>query len=501
MPDFQPHSNLRGGRPLPVPPRLTAGLLALGIGGLFAVAFAAEPPAAGAEGSDGGGAPEAAARTPAEPDAGGSPDAAEGSPAGLDAGTPAELSSSSDGEAALEPLDEPESAFAPVAAQVPSFATLASIPAAADYLVQAKEEDGALVAEVSGAKKVLTINPALQRRATELLRSYDVPYGAVAALEPSTGRVLALAEHSADAPGVRGLPLRAICPAASVFKVVSGAALLAAGVSPEEKVCYHGGIRRLNEKLLVDDARRDGRCLTLTQAMGHSANVIFAKLARRALDPAKLEKAVERLGFNAQIPFPEPLDVSVARIPGDDFGFANTAAGFGEVFLSPLHGALLAAAVGNKGLWTNPVLFEGEAPKSHRALDEKIAARLSDMMETCVTEGTARRAFREGGRYALPVRAAGKTGSLANKTPFRDFSWFIGFAPKEDPKIAVAAVIVNGPKWRIRAPYIVRETMRAYLEPPKARPTARRPAGKGRRSLAQRGEPASQGLAPAGERP
>ncbi len=477
MRDFQPHSNLRGGRPLPAPPRLVIGLLALGLCGAFAEALSVEPPAAsgGASGADAG-ADDAAALA---------------APAVSDGGAPAESPLGPEGEAAFERLEESESAFAPVAAKVPSFATLASIPAALDYLAQAKEEDGALVATVSGVKKALTINPALQRRATELLRSYDVPYGAVAALEPSTGRVLALAEHSADAPSVRGLPLRAICPAASVFKVVSGAALLTAGVSPEEKVCFHGGMHRLNETLLVDDARRDGRCLTLTQALGHSANVIFAKLARRSLDPAKLEKAVERFGFNAQIPFDEPLDVSVALIPSDDFGFANTAAGFGDVFLSPLHGALLAAAIGNKGIRTNPMLFEGEAPRSHRAVDEKIAAALSDMMETCVTEGTARWAFREGGRYALPVRAAGKTGSLANKTPFRDFSWFVGFAPKDDPKVAVAAVIVNGPKWRIRAPYIVRETMRAYLEPPKAKSVARRPGGKGRRDTAEGGEPSA----------
>ncbi len=376
-----------------------------------------------------------------------------------------------EGEAGLEWFEESEteSTFAPVAAKVPSFASLASIPAEVDFLAQATEEEGALWVSAHGVRKALTVNPALQRRASELLRSFQVPYGAIAAIEPATGRVLALAEHSAEAPQVRGLPLRAICPAASVFKVVTGAALLSAGVSPNEKVCYHGGIRRLNERLLEDDQRRDGRCLTLAQAMGHSANVIFAKLARRALDAPSLEKMVERLGFNRPIPFDEPLDVSVARIPTDVFGLANTAAGFGEVFLSPLHGALLAAAIGNRGIWTAPVLFEGEPAKAHRVLDEKAADVLSDMMESCVTEGTARRAFHEHGRYVLSVRAAGKTGSLANKVPFRDFSWFVGFAPKQDPKIAVAAVIVNGPIWRVRAPYIVRETMRAYLQPPKAR--------------------------------
>ena len=472
MPDHQPCSNLRP-RALPIPPVAVVGLLVLGIGGAFA----------GGLGFDAG--PAASLDASAESAAAGGPDAGATPPSPASA----EPLSRGEVEATLEGLEESEteSTFAPVAAKVPSFATLASIPAAVDFLAQATEEGDALVVTAAGgARRALTINPVLQRRATNLLRNYNVPYGAIAALEPSTGRVLALAEHSSEAPNVRGLPLRAICPAASVFKVVSGAALLSAGVSPGEKVCFHGGKHRLNEKLLVDDARRDGRCLTFSQALGHSANVIFAKLARRSLDAKALAKMVERLGFNAQIPFAEPLDVSVARIPDDDFGFANTAAGFGEVFLSPLHGALLAAAVGNRGMWTNPVLFEDEQVKSRRVLDEKLAASLSDMMETCVTEGTGRRAFRERGRYVLPVRAAGKTGSLANRTPFRDFSWFVGFAPKDNPKIAVAAVIVNGPKWRIRAPYVVRETMRFFLEPPKTKSADKKRAGRGGRDLAHR---------------
>lgn len=60
--------------------------------------------------------------------------------------------------------------------------------------------------------------------------------------------------------------------------------------------------------------------------------------------------------------------------------------------------------------------------------------------------------------------AVGKTGSLADKKPFRDYSWFVGFAPKEDPKIAVAAVIVNDPKWRIRATWLGREAMRLGMQ-------------------------------------
>ena len=58
----------------------------------------------------------------------------------------------------------------------------------------------------------------------------------------------------------------------------------------------------------------------------------------------------------------------------------------------------------------------------------------------------------------------GKTGSLADRNPFRDYSWFVGFAPREAPKVAVAAVVVNEPRWRIRAPWLAREAMRLGLE-------------------------------------
>jgi predicted Rdx family selenoprotein len=59
--------------------------------------------------------------------------------------------------------------------------------------------------------------------------------------------------------------------------------------------------------------------------------------------------------------------------------------------------------------------------------------------------------------------AVGKTGTLADNKPFRDYSWFVGFAPKDNPKLAVAAVIVNEPLWRIRAAWLGREGLRLGL--------------------------------------
>ncbi len=321
-----------------------------------------------------------------------------------------------------------------------------------------------------GHRAVLTIDPRLQERLDRTLASYAVPWGATVLLEPATGRVLALAQHSQAEPLRADLALTPIAPAASIFKIVTAAALLERGVGPEDEVCYHGGKHRLQPRLLADDPRRDRRCLTLASAFGHSANVVFAKLADRGLDANTLRLTAERFLFNAPIAFARPVEASPAVIPDDPFELANTAAGFGSVRLSPLHAALIAAVVANGGVLVPPVLVEASdgaglppplAP--WRVVDEAVALELAEMMRTTVTEGTARRVFRRAPAPLREIAIAGKTGSLADREPFRDYSWFIGFAPADRPQVVVASVVVNGRLWRVRAPQVARDALEAYF--------------------------------------
>ncbi len=346
----------------------------------------------------------------------------------------------------------------------PPFAHLRPLPRQQDVLARAKRDArGRLVLPGSKGEVPLTIEPGLQEELTAILRRYEVPYGAVVVLEPSTGRVLAMAEHSAASPGLRGLSTRAVFPAASIFKIVTGSALLEAGVSPVDETCFHGGKRRLSEKLL-EDSTRDGRCHSLAEAMALSANVVFAKLTQRYLSPEALRLAAARFHFNREITFPVPTDVSLAAVPEEEFPLAETGAGFGDVYLSPLHGALMAAVVANGGVWRAPILFEPEADTpspGEQVLTPEVARHLTDMLEETVTRGTARRIFRERG-MRVPG-AVGKTGTLADRNPFRDYSWFVGFAPRDEPRLAVAAVIVNEPLWRIRATWLGREALRLGL--------------------------------------
>src|ERR1700724_2912329 len=178
------------------------------------------------------------------------------------------------------------------------------------------------------------------------------PVGAaVVALDPKTGKDLAM-------PGLgEGAVTKPVYPAASVFKIVTGAALLEKGVSPNDETCYHGGIRRLVGKLLQDKPNLDRRCMSLSMALAKSANVVFAKMAVKHLDGESLRKEAERFLFNRPI-WDVPVEASPANIPDGKLDLAKSAAGFGKVKLSPLHAALIASAVGNGGVAYEPSLIE-----------------------------------------------------------------------------------------------------------------------------------------------
>jgi penicillin-binding protein A len=330
---------------------------------------------------------------------------------------------------------------------------------------------GRFLASYGAGEAVLTLDARLQKKLEKTLSDYDVPYGATVLLDPRTGRVLAMAEHSRAEPRSTNLSLKAISPAASIFKIVTAAALLEQGYSPEEPVCYHGGNHRLAPRLLADDSRHDNACLPLSTAFGHSANVVFAKLADRGLTPEVLRAIAGRFLFNSIIPFPSPVETSRAEIPEDRFGLANTAAGFGDVRLSALHAAMLGAVVANHGVLMPPWLVElvqgaEKAPpllEPLRIIDERVAEALGAMMRETVARGTAQRVFARPSRELRGVHVAGKTGSLNEQKPFRDHTWFVGYAPAESPQVVVASVVVNGPLWRVRAPWVAREALAAYF--------------------------------------
>jgi peptidoglycan glycosyltransferase len=178
----------------------------------------------------------------------------------------------------------------------------------------------------------------------------------------------------------------------------------------------------------------------------------------------------EAFGIDEQ-GFEMPLKVAPSKL-GDienDAQLGVSSIGQQDVQLTPMQAAMIAAAVANRGTLMKPYLVsQVQAPdltvidktdpeEMGRPVSSQVAGQLTEMMTSVVEKGTGRRARIDG------VQVAGKTGTAENAAD--DHSWFIGFAPADDPKIAVAVFVRNGAGTGgdISAP-IAKNVIQAYLD-------------------------------------
>jgi peptidoglycan glycosyltransferase len=168
--------------------------------------------------------------------------------------------------------------------------------------------------------------------------------------------------------------------------------------------------------------------------------------------------------------FDMPLHVKPSTIGNIDGAaqLATSSIGQQDVQLTPMEGAMIAAAVANQGTLMKPYLVDSiQAPdltvvdktkpeELSRPISSSVAGQLTQMMTSVVDHGTGRKARIPG------VQVAGKTGTAQNSAT--DHAWFVGFAPADHPKIAVAVFIKNGGATGgdLSAP-IARQVMQAYL--------------------------------------
>jgi peptidoglycan glycosyltransferase len=344
------------------------------------------------------------------------------------------------------------------------------------------DDDGVSAPAAAGRTALLTLDPELQRTAAALLRSHKFPEAAVVAMDPETGAILAYASY-ADGQPPRDLNVVASAPAASVFKIVTGAALVKeAKLGPDTRQCYCGGEQKILPSDLVEDPHRDKWCVTLAGAMGRSVNTVFARLAQKHLPPAALEATAKTMGFGEGVPFDVPVEPSTLTLPPDPLGYARTAAGFWNTTLTPLEAAWLSAAMAHGGEAMRPTIVKSvvagekkviytspEPAVVRRFVDKEVAAAVTTMMEHTVSEGTSFKAFHDpSGTSFLPnVPVAGKTGTLTDNAQSKLYTWFTGFAPSRPVPgvrtVAIAVLVVNRPQWHVKANTVAREMLRAAL--------------------------------------
>lgn len=333
--------------------------------------------------------------------------------------------------------------------------------------------------DTSGHFYHLTIDTALQRKAESIFERYNPKYGALVALEPNSGKILALVSHSSKKKGKGNLGLKASFPAASIFKLITLAAALEdeRPVSPNLLLPYWGSPYDLSREKLFGRPKAEVRQSTLTEALGNSNNVVFGKLAINYVGANNLQRYADAFGFNRPIDFDLSVEPSSAKVPGEPFELAKIASGLGEATMSPIHGALISAAIANDGDMMSPYIVEKVTNSKGEVLyrnseailltpiTQNTAAQIKKMMVETITNGTSKKAFHDNrGRPALPeITIAGKTGSIRGDNPKGKYSWFVGFAPVDEPQIVVSALVINGAKAKLKSSYLAREVFQAFF--------------------------------------
>ncbi len=323
---------------------------------------------------------------------------------------------------------------------------------------------------------IYTVDPVLQASVEEVFRAHRPPFGAFVALEPKTGKILALAEYSRDRSDNGGIWNRATYPAASVFKIITAACALEKGVLHyDSSVSFKGNQYRLGPSKINKTSKWEHQT-QFDEALGKSNNVVFGRVASKLVGSETLRQYSSAFGFNQPLPFDFPVDPSKAVIPEESYELALCGAGFGEVTLNPLHGALIAAAIANRGIMMRPylieqvrgeegeILYESQAATWTQPISAQTAQDLNRMMRRTVEDGTASHTFQRYGKDLLSkVTVSGKTGSLSGDNPPGLYDWFVGFAEADDPQVAFSAMAINYQRNKFRGAFIAQEALKTYF--------------------------------------
>ncbi|TMR99405.1 peptidoglycan D,D-transpeptidase FtsI family protein [Nonomuraea basaltis] len=328
-----------------------------------------------------------------------------------------------------------------------------------------------------GANVDLTINPKAQKAAYDALRNSG-KRGAVVALDPKTGGILAMVslptydptELSGTNKGKvftrydelakeKSQPLlnRTIgqtYPPGSTFKVVTMAAYLEDDSSrgPQSTVAAPQQLPLPNTNISLPNyggAACGSGQVTLIFALEKSCNTPFGKIGMD-LGYDKMNEQTELFGMGKQIGVPMSVVPSDFGREEDKAALAMASIGQRDNRMTPLQMAMIAAGIANEGKVMTPYLVnkitdakgdtveEAKQEELSEAISAETAGKLREMMVSVVNNGTANRAQVPG------VQVAGKTGTAESGTRDAPHAWFISFAPAEDPKVALAVIIESG---------------------------------------------------------
>ena len=351
-----------------------------------------------------------------------------------------------------------------------------------DELVGNESEFTSILDELRGRSQegddiVTNLDTEAQRVALSDLEEQG--FGAVVAIEPQTGRVKVMASNAPFDPNRVPYELEKLnlnetetpllnratqgrYPPGSTFKVVTAAAGLDSGTITPETTIDAPGTLDVQGQPLQNDFNEDFGPISLDMALTNSVNTWFAQLGEQVGEDTLFEY-MDKFGFNSKPAIDLPgdqvlpsgiLEANELLGPNDPIDIARVAIGQERLLSTPLQMAEVAAAVANGGklmkpqIWSRVVDPDGRVTKRldpseySQPISGETAEELTTAMQGVVNEGTGTNAAIAG------VTVAGKTGTA--ETPFNEScgggseenqAWFMGFAPAEDPQIAIAATV------------------------------------------------------------
>ncbi|MBI9077218.1 MAG: hypothetical protein JEZ02_17545 [Desulfatibacillum sp.] len=327
-------------------------------------------------------------------------------------------------------------------------------------LWQVAEEPPAITRDGKTYEITTTLDLEFQRHMLKVLDPTHARAIAFVAMEPETGKVLVMAGIHKD-PEAGNPCAQVLFPAASVFKMVTAAAVLdSKGLTPQSPVKYNGKKHTLYKSQLENRDNKYTRHITLGEAFSDSINSVFGKIGNQVGSEALLTKAVD-MGFNGDLGLECAFSPSQIIMPEDAYGVAEVASGFNRgTRITAMHGAAMACSVVNGGLLPEPyivasveneesqIVYEGRLTPMGQAMTEKASQDLQEMMVSAALTGTGKGSFgkRERGRALKNIVVGGKTGSINHDTEYDiRYDWFVGFAHDQKNKkaLAFAAIVAH----------------------------------------------------------
>lgn len=327
---------------------------------------------------------------------------------------------------------------------------------------------------------VTTISADLQKAAYEALEGYN---GAIGVLEVKTGRILAMASAPSydpnsilvqweelskrtDAPFLNRLT-RGLYPPGSTFKIVTTLAYLRSHAAGDFSYTCEGSAEIRNTTVHCYHEKAHG-AQTLKEAFANSCNTAFAAMGEQ-ISIADYMTTAESLGFGTGFPN------TVSYLPGsfvlteetESFNRVYSSFGQGEIVISPFHNLLIAAAIANGGRLQLPYLVERLTDCDDREIEAFQSAGSLELMSTehakLLTEYMISASESKMKEFAdRGVTVAGKTGSAETATGTH--SWYLCFAPADNPQIAIAVLMENAGNGSSHALPAAKKILEEWLE-------------------------------------